>query len=130
MSLTWGILPPAARAQNSSGNITSVQVANNTTAIVIKGAAGLLVGLEAFSIDTTTTWVKLYDSATAVTCGAGTPKARYFIVGNTNGSGFITSGIPADLYTRGIVVCFTTGFADSDTTAPTASKFVVNFHWQ
>ena len=119
---------PVVEAQTPSGNIRSIQVANNTTAIVVKPGGGLVVALEGFTNSTSTTWVKVYD-APSVTCGTGTPKARYFIPGNTNGGGFVTGPV-LDLYTTGITVCITTGYADSDTTAPAASTFVVNVHWQ
>lgn len=123
----------SVQAQSTpNGQVTSVQVANNTTPVLIAAGSRQFQGMEAYSISTSTTWVKLYNAATAgaVTCGSGTPKARYFIVGNATGAGYITANNPTDLYPSGIVACFTTGYADADTTAPAASTFVVNFHWQ
>ena len=121
------------RSQSTpNGQVTSVQVAANTTPVAIATGARQFQGMEAYSNSTSTTWVKLYNaaSAAAVTCGTGTPKARYLIVGNATGSGYITANNPTDLYPSGIVACFTTGYADADTTAPAATTFVVNFHWQ
>jgi hypothetical protein len=128
-------IAPVSSQTSKNGNVTSVQVANNTTPVQIAPGSGrLLVGMEAYSVDTSTTWVKLYNAgaAASVTCGQASPVplARYLIVGQTTGAGYITSNVPPDIYASGIVACFTTGYADTDTTAPAASKFVVNFHWQ
>lgn len=119
-------------AQSDTGHVTSVQVSSTVAPVLIASGNRGLVGMESYSVSTSTTWVKLYNapSSASVTCGTGTPSARYLIVGNTNGAGYITANMPADIYTSGIVACFTTGFADSDTTAPAATTFAVNFHWQ
>ena len=98
---------------------------------IISGSHGL-IGMEGFSTGAAVVWAKVYNasSAASVTCGAGTPAARYLIPGQANGNGYITMQSPSDIYTNGIVVCFTGGIADTDVTVPTASTFVVNFHWQ
>ena len=77
---------------------------------------------------TSAAWVKIYNSA-AQTCGSGTPVYRGLIVGGTNGAGFISGPINAT-FNNGISVCVTVNYADSDTTAPAASTFVVNVHWK
>ena len=129
------LLYPAANTQSQTvafGHVNSVQVSSTVAPVLVASGGRGLIGMESYSVSTATTWVKLYNAANAssVTCGAGTPFARYLIVGNTNGAGYITANLPADLYPAGIVACFTTGFSDADTTAPAASTFVVNFHWQ
>src|SRR5258708_2553814 len=55
-------------------SVGSSQVANNTTAIVVKASAGQLYGLEVFNNSATIAYVKLYN-ATSATCGSGTPVA-------------------------------------------------------
>jgi len=124
-------LPRVVDAQIADNNVTSIQVANNTTAVVIVTGNHWVVGLDGFNFSSATgVWIKVYD-ATTVTCGSGTPKARYFLKGNAAGADMTTSGAPvADRYISGIVVCVTTGYADSDTGAPAATTFSYNIHWR
>lgn len=125
--------PDKPQAQTvAAGHITSVQVSATVAPVLIASGSRGLQGMEAYSNSTSTTWVKVYNAATAaaVTCGTTVPVARYLVVGNATGAGYITANNPTDLYPSGIVACFTTGYLDSDTTAPAATTFVVNFHWQ
>ena len=119
----------ACLAQQLDNSVTSVQVPNNTTAVIIAPGSHRVVSIEVFNNSTSVAYLKLYDAATQ-TCGSGTPKARYLIGGSTNGLAG-PPGVPlSDLYINGIAACVTTGFADSDTTAPAASQFIYNIHWR
>ena len=104
-------------------------VANNTTAVVVKSAAGTLYSLDIDGIGSTTLWVKFYD-ATSATCGSGTPKYRYLLPANstaTNGAGHAVPLPPQGItFATGITYCATTGIADTDATAPAAASFVIN----
>lgn len=124
-------------------SITSTIAANNTTAIVIATRPSTVYQVDAYNNSTTLAYVKLYDacgtatSATcsqAATCGQATPapKARYMIPFGTSasGGGFVTPNINGDGYTFGIVQCITTGIADSDTSAPAATTYIVNVHFK
>ena len=137
--LVLGLLllcPHLAFAQNTfladaKIKVTSTIAANNTTAIVIKNTGGTVYSVDAFNNGTTIAYVKLYNSASA-TCGSGTPQARYAIPygSSSSGGGFNVSNINGDAYGVGITMCITTGIADSDTTAPAASTYIVNVHYK
>jgi hypothetical protein len=106
-------------------SISSTQVASNTTAIVVKGSAGQLYGLELYNNSATIAYVKLYN-ATSATCGSGTVIQRAMIPANASGAGAISNNVDGLAYSTGITMCITGGFADSDTTAPSASTYIVN----
>ena len=105
--------------------------ANNTTAIVVKAAAGVVYQVEAYANNTTLAYVKLYDEA-AGTCGTGTPKARYLIpFGASSAGGGLIAPTPWGVaYNNGIVLCITTGIADNDTGAPAANAYIVNIQYK
>lgn len=121
---------------STSGGLSvfSAIVPNNTTSFVIKANPGQLYGLDGFSIAATTpVWLKTYDAAQgSVTCGSGTPKARYLIPasGGAPGSGLIPSSALGDAYGTAITGCITAGIADNDTTAPAASSYTLNVHYK
>ena len=113
------------------GNITSILVANNTTATVIKAGPGQVIAVEGYNNGTTQAYIKIYN-ATSATAGSGTPQARYFIPGGANANQalpLVSEPSSPDIYTTGITVIVTTGYADNDTGAPAASQFIVNIHW-
>ena len=117
----------------ANGNIRSIQVANNLTPVVIKPAAGYVTAIELFNNGTAEAYVKLYNAGSGVTCGMGTPQARYQFVDNSNpanGTAYSIAYVAADSYPAGITACITTGYADSDSVAPMAGQFIVNIHWQ
>lgn len=114
-------------APTTSGglSVSSTQVAANTTAIVIKGSAGQLYSIEAFNNSATVAYVKLYN-ATSATCGSGTVVQRAMIPANASGAGFVIDHSNGIAFSTGITMCVTTGFADSDATAPAANTYIVN----
>jgi hypothetical protein len=131
--IVWGYR--AAHAQNfqadSALSVTSVQVANNTTAIQICAKNCRLYQVDAFSNGTALAYVKLYNASSA-TCGSGTPQWRGMIPFGLSsaGGGFLTPFVNGDSYSNGLALCVTGGFADADTTAPAASTFIVNIHFK
>ena len=125
-----GCLPSYALgffSADSSLLVTSIQVANNTTAIVVSGPAALY-GIQAFNNSSTIAYIKIYNAASA-TCGSGTPQARYMIPASTAVPP-IMENTNGDAYGAGIVVCVTTGYADTDTGAPAANEYIVNVHYK
>lgn len=130
------LFPQLADAQstfNASSQIAvkSVLVANNTTAVVIKPSGGTVYSIDAFNNSATIAYVKLYNT-TGVTCGTGTPYARYMIPfgASSSGGGFSIPNINGDAYLSGITLCVTTGIADNDTGAPAAGAYIVNIHYK
>lgn len=110
-------------------SILSKQVANNTTSFAVDASAGMLYGIEAFNNSTTIAYIKLYNASQgSTTCGTGTPIYRGMIPAPSSGGGGYVSmrdlGIP---FSTAITACVTAGFGDSDTTAPAASTYTINF---
>jgi hypothetical protein len=114
---------------DSSLSVVSTIIANNTTAIPITTSPATFYNIEGYNNGATIAWAKLYNGIN-VTCGTGTPRARYMIpVAAAFGSTF-PQNTNGDAYPLGITLCVTTGIADSDTTAPAATTYVVNVHFK
>jgi hypothetical protein len=101
-------------------------IPNNTTAVVVKASAGQVYKIRATNNSATIAYIKLYD-ATSATAGVGTPVDTIMIPAATAGGAGIADlygdiGVP---HTTGITFIVTTGIADNDTTAPSASAYVV-----
>lgn len=139
-SLFWLLLflfLPKANAQNTflanaKIKVTSTIIANNTNAVAISNVPGSVYSVDGFSNNTTLVYVKLYNAIAAnVTCGFGTPQARYMIPfgQSSSGGGFTLPNINGDAYGVGISMCVTTGIADTDTGAPAATAYIVNVHY-
>lgn len=113
----------------------SAIVPNNTTSVAVgTSAAHQLYSVFAYSIaNAQPVWIKFYNTAQgSVTCGAGTPLARYLIPasGSTSGSGQVFADSNGIAYGTALTYCITAGIADADTTAPAASSYVVNFNYK
>lgn len=105
---------------------------NNTTAVVVKGSAGTLFGIQLGGIGSAPAYVKIYN-ATSATCGSGTPVKRLIIPAAAtaaNGAGSNITFSPGLAFSTGITYCVTTGIGDSDTTAAAASTFLINFDYE
>lgn len=107
-------------------SVKSIQAANNTTSIAIDASPGTLYGLTVFNNSATIAYAKLYNAAQgSTTCGSGTPIQRVLIPASTTGAGAVIPLPVGVIYSTAITLCITTGFADSDTTAPAASTYIV-----
>jgi hypothetical protein len=103
---------------------------NNTTGINLKASAGTVYGIQLGSISANPAYLKLYNKATAPTCGTDTPVKRLIIPANsTPGAGSNISFSGGVSFTNGIGYCVTTGITDADTTAPAANTFLINIDW-
>jgi hypothetical protein len=114
----------------TGGASTAAEIApNNTTAVVVKGTAGTLYGIQVYGINAAPAYLKIYNAATA-TCGSGTPVKRIMIPAAStaaNGAGSnVTFGDVGVAFGTGITYCVTTGIGDTDTGAPTAANFLIN----
>lgn len=121
---------PQFQADNNI-KVSSTIALNNTTAIAIKPSPGTVYSIDAFNNGASVVYIKLYNS-TNITCGQGTPYARYLIPygASSSGGGFNTPNVNGDAYFNGISMCITGGLADTDTTAPPASTVIVNIHYK
>ncbi len=102
---------------------------NNTTGVVILAAPGQLMGYEVFNLNAAARFVKLYNKATAPT-GSDTPIRTIVVPGGTAGSGAIRStAMVGTNFSAGLSIRVTTGIADADTGAPTASETAVHIDY-
>lgn len=115
-------------------NVTSNIVANNTTAIVIANRAATVYMIEAYNNSTTLAYIKLYNAASGVTCGQTSPapiwRGMIPFGATSSGGAILLPNINGDAFSNGVMLCVTTGIADSDTGAPAATTYIVNVHWK
>jgi len=134
-------LPALPSGSNTIGNVGLVDpgtsnysliAANSTNATSVKGSAGTVYEISLANISASTTaYLKLYNSASAPTCGSGTPVARYLIpFAASGGAGSNISLSLGKTFSTGIAFCITAGIADSDTTAVAASTVIVNMTYK
>ena len=78
-------------------------------------------------------YLKLYDKATAPTCGTDTPKKTLIIPAAATaalGGGSNVTIYGGALFSLGLGICVTTGIADSDTGAVAAGTFTINIDYK
>lgn len=126
---------PVANSSSSTGGATvSSAIAPATPAGVnLKATTGTLYGIQATTIQATPVYIKFYNSASAPTCGSGTPIARIMVpAASTAANGAGTNIMyPAGInFSSGIGYCVTGALADNDTTAITASNTIVNIQYK
>lgn len=123
----------ASGSSNSSGGWLAFKKvsANNTNSTLVKGSAGAVGSIQLIGNSATVHYVKLYDKATAPTVGTDVPVKTFVVPANsTSGAGSNVS-IPNGLtFSNGIGIGITTGLADTDTGAATASAVVVNLEYR
>lgn len=100
--------------------------ANNNSTLVQSGRV-LLTAVLPINTTTTVYYLKLYDTATAPTCGTDTPKWRIPIpYGASNSGGGValpeTNGL---LFSKGLGFCLVGGIADNDN-SNAATGIVIN----
>lgn len=129
-SILAAIQAPIAAGANTIGNVglaaqttggcapghTLTAASNNSTNI--KGAPGTLCSLTVTQTTTTLGDLRLYDSASAPTCGSATGVvANYAVQSNAVSPGFTIDFGPYGLaFANGISFCFTGAVADNDNT--------------
>lgn len=75
-------------------------------------------------------YLKLYNKATAPTCGTDTPVKTLIIPASTSGAGSnVTINIGAS-FSLGVGICVTSGIADNDTGAVAASAYAINIDYK
>lgn len=99
------------------------QSAASTNSTNVKASAGYVYGVTLVNTSAAAAYLKLYDKATAPTCGTDTPVQTYGVAATTGVQTIQTTvGIN---FTTGIGFCLTGASANADTTA-TATGIVVN----
>lgn len=113
-------------ATSGTSNFSAIMAAT-TNATSVKASAGVVTEITVYNSSATLAWLKLYNSASAPTCGSGTPVGRYLIPGTASGGA--GSNVEIGLgkaFTTGIAFCVTGLLADADTTATAAGTMAVN----
>lgn len=127
---------------NTIGNVGEVAVttggttpvsyifANSTNSTSVKASAGQLYGVVAFNDTGNKLYLKVYNTASAPTCGSGTPLFRGIIPANTNAAGFAVPIPPGATFSSGIGFCVTGAIGDADTTAVAANAGYLNVFYK
>jgi hypothetical protein len=110
-------------AEPLQGTIPSHYLSSaSTNSTLVKAAAGLIIDGVAQNTGASTVYLKLYDTATAPTCGSGTPVATLAV---PNGGAPVKFGTPLGLgFVNGIGFCITGAIADADTTSAVVGAVV------
>lgn len=110
----------------SSGGAVTYSAANTAGACLsasVKASAGMVYGYSVSNSNSSGVWLRFYSSATAVSCGTGTPVKRVYVPPTS------TVGLASDLgwvLGSGIAYTATAGSgADTDSTAITAANSVL-----
>lgn len=123
---------PVADGGSTTGGLTMHRTlsAATTNATNVKSSAGQVYALQVFNVNAAARYLKLYNSASAPTAGAGTPVKTYVIPGNTAGNGFTIEVSKGMAFSSGIGFTITAAMADNDTTAVAANEIVVNIDYK
>lgn len=100
--------------------------AGTVTAVVVKGSAGTLMGIQVYNITANPAYVKIYNNASACT---GTPVKRLMIPAAAtaaNGAGSNVAFGGGITFSTGIVYCVTTDITDANSGAPATNSTLIN----
>lgn len=95
--------------------------AAGTNSTLVLGRKSLVGYVAAFNTTATLYYLKLYNKATAPTCGTDVPVQTYALPAN---GGFVLPPGGSLNFPLGVGLCITTGFADNDTGAAAAGVVV------
>lgn len=119
----------ASQASVATGGATMYRLlsAASTNANNIKASAGKIYKIWVTNTNAAVRYVKIYNTATAPTAGAGTPILTLAVPGNTAGGGAVfDAGDVGANFSTGIGITITTGAADADTGAVAANEIIVH----
>lgn len=124
---------PANAQQNNGAVAYHLIAANSTNSTLIATGQHTVMSVELGGVGSSPAYVKFYDLAAAPTCGTSTPvKVLIIPVASTaaNGAGNNPT-LPIGFQVQnGLGICVTGGIADSDTTAVSASNWVINVDYR
>ena len=102
--------------------------ANTNNSTLVSTGAHTLYSAEISNNSAALAYLKIYDKATAPTCGTDTPiKTVMFPASTTVDLTFGDSGIALSL---GLGICAVTGIADADNTAVAATTYAINLEYK
>lgn len=123
---TLAVSPRANTAGTGGTTPYKLIATGSTNANSVKASAGNLYSIVAIGLTANVRYLKLYNKASSPTVGTDTPIMTIPIPGNTQGAGV---SIPFSMgvnFGTGIALAITTGAADADTGAVTASDVIIN----
>jgi hypothetical protein len=117
----------AATGGCSAFSLVSAASANATN---VKSSPGKLLGGMVYNANAAGCYLKVYNSASAPTAGAGTPILRFGVPGSTAING-TPLGIPPGgvNFSNGIGFTLVTGAADGSSTGVAANEVLVDLFW-
>lgn len=111
-------------------NVTRVLAAGTTNATLVRAKPAAVNGWYLYNSAAYAVFLKLYDSATIPTAGAGTPVITIGVpAGAAANVDFGTSPENGVAFANGIGLTITKLVADNDTTVLVANDIVVNLFW-
>lgn len=124
-----GLMKAALEPRTSGGNsLSSTISAASTNATSVKGSAGQVYGIYCINLNAAARYLKVYNKATAPTVGTDVPVLRFLIPPN---SGVVVyQSVHGMALSAGIAFALTTGIADADTGAVSASEHLVNVEYK
>jgi hypothetical protein len=123
---------PPAHAQSAATPFHLI-AANSDNSTNLKPRSGMVMGVQLAGLGSAPAYLKLYDKATAPTCGTDTPFKTLIIPAAStaaNGGGSNVSVALGINFNKGLGICVVTGIADSDDTSVAASTFAINVDYE
>jgi hypothetical protein len=107
--------------------------ANSNNSTLIAAGSHNVYGAQLGGIGTAPAYLKLYDKATAPTCGTDIPNKVLIIPAAAtaaNGSASNTAIALGAVHAFGLGICVVLGIADNDNAAVPAATYIVNIDWK
>lgn len=134
VTTTFTAFPGVAKSFTITSGATPFHLiaANTNNSTSVKGSPGVVFAAQLGNNSTAVAYLKLYDKATAPTCGTDVPKKTIIIPASPSAAGagdnfHVAIGTG---FTLGIGICVTTGIADNDNTAPAAATYAINLDYK
>lgn len=122
---------PVTLSASAAGaaTLTSIVAAASNNSTLLKAGAGSVYGIQTGSIaGSTPAYLKLYDKATAPTCGTDVP-VSVFIIPPTNSGNNGTFPV-GKAFSLGIGFCIVSGIAANDNSAVPAATIITNLDYK
>ncbi len=124
------IVPEVKPLPTTSGGCSSyskLSAGSSADEVSVKATPGQIYGIHVSNINASPRYLKIYNSATAPTLGAGTPVRRIKVAANSERDIVFPVGLEM---TTGIAFALTTGAADSDTVRVAANDIIVELDYK
>lgn len=133
LALSLLVLAASSALPQSASTPFHLIAANTNNSTLVKSGIGRVMGVQLGTISATPAYLKLYDKATAPTCGTDTPIKTFIIPAAATAANGAGSNVAIQFginFTNGLGICVVTGIAVSDNTAVAAANFIINIDYQ